>query len=243
MKVFAHRGYSGLYPENTILAFKKAIEVNVCGVEIDVHKTKDGKIVVIHDELVNRTHNGFGFVKDFTYDELQKFQNKDEKYKNNEDCKIPLLEDVLKLFLDNKLFINIELKNNIIDYENLEKDVINLIKDYNLQNRVIISSFKNSSVEKIKKIDKNIEVSIINDFKFIDEFPPINIVQYSLKENLDGIHLNKKSVDYKLVENCKDNNKKIRVYTVNEKEDLKEMIKLDVDAIFTDFPKKVLDMI
>ena len=64
MKIFAHRGYSGKYPENTILAFKKALDIGVGGIELDVHKTKDGKLVVIHDENIKRTFDGEGLIKD-----------------------------------------------------------------------------------------------------------------------------------------------------------------------------------
>ena len=69
-KNFAHRGFSGKYPENTLLAFSKAIEEGVDGIENDVHLTKDGVLVVMHDELVDRTTNGKGYIKDKTYEEL-----------------------------------------------------------------------------------------------------------------------------------------------------------------------------
>ena len=73
MKIYAHRGYSGKYPENTMLAFEKAAETGCDGIELDVQLTKDGKLVVIHDESVDRTTTGTGKVKDFTYDELARF--------------------------------------------------------------------------------------------------------------------------------------------------------------------------
>ena len=73
MKIFAHRGYSGKYPENTILAFKKALDIGVDGIELDVHKTKDGKLVVIHDENIKRTFDGEGLIKDYTLKELQDY--------------------------------------------------------------------------------------------------------------------------------------------------------------------------
>ena len=72
MKNFAHRGFSGKYPENTMLAFKKALEAGADGIELDVQMTKDGQVVVIHDEKVDRTTNGTGLVRDYTLEELRK---------------------------------------------------------------------------------------------------------------------------------------------------------------------------
>ena len=92
-QIWAHRGASGYCPENTIEAFEKAIEMNSDGIELDVQLTKDGQIVVCHDELIDRVSNHKGFLKDFTYEELASFNfnNKmDEKYPF---CKIPLLSE------------------------------------------------------------------------------------------------------------------------------------------------------
>ena len=95
MKIFAHRGYSGKYPENTILAFKKALDIGVDGIELDVHKSKDGKLVVIHDEDIKSTFDGEGLIKDYTLKELKAFKCKDLNFFNNEECKICTLEDVI----------------------------------------------------------------------------------------------------------------------------------------------------
>ena len=72
MKVMAHRGYSGKYPENTMLAFQKAVEVGCDGIELDVQLTRDGVLVIIHDERIDRTTDGTGSVKDYTYEECNR---------------------------------------------------------------------------------------------------------------------------------------------------------------------------
>ena len=82
MNIYAHRGFSGKYPENTILAFKKCLDMDIYGIELDVHRTKDGKIVVIHDEKVDRTFNGHGFVKDFTLRKLKTLNSSFEGYQS-----------------------------------------------------------------------------------------------------------------------------------------------------------------
>ena len=146
MKIFAHRGLSGFYPENTMLSFKKCINLDLYGIELDVQKTKDNHLVVIHDEKVDRTFNSTGYVKNMTLKELKSLNSSFNGYENNPECKIPTLKEVLILFKPTKFIINIELKNNKINYKNLEEDVVNLIKELKMERRVIISSFKMKSV-------------------------------------------------------------------------------------------------
>ena len=97
MKVFAHRGASGDYPENTILAFDKALALDVYGIELDVHKSKDGHLVVIHDEDIQRTFKGKGLVMDYTLSELKKFNCRKFEFIENLNCKIPTLREVFEL--------------------------------------------------------------------------------------------------------------------------------------------------
>ncbi|WP_296644303.1 glycerophosphodiester phosphodiesterase family protein, partial [Romboutsia sp. 13368] len=93
MIVFAHRGYSGNYPENTILSFKKALELNASHIELDVHKSKDNQLVVIHDEDIENTFNGKGLVKDYTLSQLKNFTCKNSRFTENLDCRIPTLRE------------------------------------------------------------------------------------------------------------------------------------------------------
>ena len=90
-----------MYPENTMIAFKKAIEKGADGIETDVHLTKDGKCVLIHDETIDRTSNGQGWIKDFTYNELLKYEFKNNKDVDENWVKIPTLEQLLGLVKEN----------------------------------------------------------------------------------------------------------------------------------------------
>ena len=119
MKVFAHRGFSYKYPENTLLAFKEALKLDIYGIELDVHKSKDGKLVIIHDEDIKRTFNGEGKVKDYTFEELRNFKCNKEGFENNDDCKISLLEDVFNLIKDKDIVLNIEIKNDVAEMKNV----------------------------------------------------------------------------------------------------------------------------
>ena len=140
-KNFAHRGFSGKYPENTLLAFEKAVEAQTDGIELDVQLTKDGEIVIIHDETIDRTTNGKGLVVDYTYEELEKF---DASYIYTGQFgfnKIPTLREYFNLIKDTNIITNIELKTGINEYQGIEEKVYNLIKEFQLEDRVIISSF------------------------------------------------------------------------------------------------------
>ena len=122
-KNFAHRGFSGKYPENTLLAFSKAIEEGVDGIENDVHLTKDGVLVVMHDELVDRTTNGKGYIKDKTYEELAQL---DASYifKEYGPQKVPTLREYLELVKDTDIITNIELKTGVFEYSVLRMKAI-----------------------------------------------------------------------------------------------------------------------
>ena len=128
MQVFAHRGYSAKYPENTMAAFKAALKFNVDGIELDVHETKDGALVVIHDEKVNRTTNGKGYVKDYTLKQIKELDAGSWFNKNFKGEKIPTLKEVLQLVKPTGKIVNIELKSNIIPYDGMDLKVVELIR-------------------------------------------------------------------------------------------------------------------
>ena len=117
MKLFAHRGFSGKYPENTLLAFRRAAELDVFGVEFDVHLTADGQLVVIHDETINRTSTGSGFVKDMTLDELRQYEYGGWFGEQFAGERIPTLHEVLAAFRKTAHVLNIEIKSDIFEYE------------------------------------------------------------------------------------------------------------------------------
>ena len=161
----AHRGYSEKYPENTMIAFVEAIEGNFDGIETDVHLTKDNRLVLIHDEKINRTSNGKGYVKDLTYDELCKY-NLNYHFKEYKE-KIPLLEELLDYCKNRETILNLEIKTNKIRYSNIEKMTYNLVKSKGMLNRVIFSSFCLESLLTLREIDKNIYLGYLFEDDYI----------------------------------------------------------------------------
>ncbi|GFP74812.1 glycerophosphodiester phosphodiesterase [Clostridium fungisolvens] len=221
----AHRGFSGKYPENTMLAFKKASEAYCNGIETDVQLTKDGVPVLIHDETLDRTSNGSGLVKDYTYSELLKFD-----FGNGQ--KIPALEDFIAFSKENDLVINLELKNSIIPYEGLEHIILKLLDKYSYQkDKIILSSFNHYSMVNIKTLDNSYKTGLLYDCWI---YKPGD---YCRLCGADAMHPQFFSVlNKKLVDDIKSEGFQINTYTVNEVEYMKKLLNLGIDGIITNYP-------
>ena len=160
--IWAHRGCSMMNPENTLLAFKKAAELEgITGIEFDVQLTKDNEIVVIHDERVDRTTDGTGYVQEYTLNELKQLfiAGDDEIHR------IPTLRETFELLAPyckgKGLHLNIELKNSEIRYEGMEQRVIDMVSEFNLEDYVVYSSFNHDSIGLIKQIKADAEVAYL----------------------------------------------------------------------------------
>ncbi len=164
MKIWAHRGCSQMYPENTLLALKKASELkSLEGIELDIQLTKDGYLVVCHDERVDRTTDGIGEVRQYTLSELKKLRINAGNRKKEQ---IPLMEEVFDLLGDkirSGLRLNIELKNSVFPYEGMEQKIVDLVHRYGVQKQVIYSSFLALSLERIKSLDSDAETGILDN--------------------------------------------------------------------------------
>lgn len=162
VNIWAHRGSSMMNPENTLLAFRKAAELEgITGIEFDVQLTKDGEIVVIHDEKVDRTTDGTGNVRDYTLNELKQLTISGD----GEVHSIPTLRETFEMlapYCKNKgLRLNIELKNSIIRYEGMEQKVIDMVSEFNLEDYVVYSSFNHDSIGFVKQIKADAEVAYL----------------------------------------------------------------------------------
>ena len=236
-KVWAHRGASGYLPENTLPAFKKAIELGADGIELDIHKTKDGQLVVIHDEKIDRTSNGTGWVKDMTLAELRAY-NYNKTHPECEDAPIPTMRQVFELIKPTDLVINIELKTGIVFYEGIEADIIAMVKEFGMEDRVVYSSFNHASVMKIKELDPAAETG----FLYADG--PLDMPSYGKKHGVAALHPALYNLQYPgFVEECKKNNLKLHVWTVNEPEYMHMCCKAGVDAIITNYPDKTIQVV
>ncbi|MDF2543023.1 MAG: glycerophosphoryl diester phosphodiesterase [Herbinix sp.] len=228
--IWAHRGASGYAPENTLEAFQKAIELKADGIELDVQMTKDGQLVIIHDETVNRVSDAKGWVKDYTYEQI-KLLNVNKKFPEYGKVKLPSLEEAYLLMKDTDLIINVELKNGIVFYENMEEKVLELTKKMGLQDRIIYSSFNHYSMMKLKSLDSSVKTGFLYEDGYLD------MPEYAVKHKVEALHPALYNLQYpNFIKDCKDRNIKIRPWTVNKKEEMIMLCENEIDALITNYP-------
>lgn len=230
--IWAHRGASGYAPENTLSAFEMAVEMGADGVELDIQKTKDGVIVVCHDEKVDRTANGHGWIKDMTFEEIRRldFSNGNFHY---EGIKIPVMEEVLDLLGPSSLKINIELKTGMVFYDRIEEEILDLVHRKNMEKRVIYSSFNHYSICKIKKIDPEAETGLLYGDGIVD------MADYGKRLGVNALHPAFYNLQYPgYMEECRANKLDVNVWTVNSENELLICRQLGVNAVITNYPIK-----
>lgn len=237
IKVIAHRGFSGIAPENTLIAIQKALELGVDFIEIDIHQTKDDVIVVIHDEAIDRTTNGTGEIKDFTYAQLQQFDAGSWKGPEFKGEKIPSLDQVLAL-IKGKTKLLIEIKDTYNIYNGIEERALELIERHSAKKWCVLQSFDDFSLEHVKMIDRtsSFELHKLLEFEISELFDEINggVYRYVKAINIDFDLLTPE-----IVEKIHQKGFKIFTWTVNTEEDIRSALKMKVDGIISNFPDRV----
>ncbi len=220
-----HRGASGYEPENTLLAFKKAIEIGADMIELDVRRCKSGELVVIHDETVNRTTNGKGEVSEKTLTELKGLEmEKGER--------IATLEEVLD-FLDKKIKVNIELKD-----KDIAMQARAVIEQYIEENGwtyedLLVSSFHHEELMQFKLADPEIRIGVLTEIvpprflKFAEE-----IKAYSVNVPINRIRIG-------FVEDAHKRGLKVFVYAANDSPEIKKAKEIGADYICSNFPDRI----
>jgi glycerophosphoryl diester phosphodiesterase len=180
----AHRGYSALYPENTMESFRAAAEAGADMIEFDVHLSKDNRLVIIHDDTVDRTSDGSGYAGRMTFDELRGL---DFSMGRGTGARIPLLEEVLDEF-KNRMLMNIEIKNLPVKYNGIEARIAETVSSMGCEESVIVSSFDHNSLLKIKKIMPSLRTGMLYEAAWLCFEEEISrLAPYSLHPEVDTI--------------------------------------------------------
>lgn len=232
--VIAHRGGRKWAPENTMAAFKRTLESGADGIELDIHRCKSGELVVIHDETVDRTTNGHGFIKDKSWSELKSLDAGswfDPKFKSES---LPLLIDVLRL-INGKVLLNVEIKNDAVRYPGIESDLAVVLSKYKYPQKIIVSSFDHDIVRLFHKKAPQYKTAML------DETIPDNVVDYATK---DGAYA--WNPDFQLLRDkqqvaAHNAGLKVFVWTPNKKDEWERMAACDVDGIITDDPVGLME--
>jgi len=232
MKIYAHRGACGFFPENTMLAFHKALEANSDGIELDVQLTRDGHVVIIHDETVERTTDGTGRVIDYTLAELQKLNAAAHWGDGSAFHAIPSFEEYCSWVASTPLITNIEIKSSVIYYPELEKKTLALIKAHHLEGRVLISSFNHLSLIESKRLAPALPCGVLVPI------PGLVNAGYGIKHfGFEYYHPAYSSLDEEKVAECHRHGIGVNVWTVNTMEALENCYRWGCDGIFTNYPE------
>ena len=233
--IVGHRGAAGLAPENTSSSFNKAVEYGLDGVEFDVHMTKDNRIVVFHDEKVDRTTDGQGYIKDMTLGEIKKLDA--GKFYNIEyrGEKVLTLEETLEI-VKNFRIINIELKNSYIRYPGLEEKVLKIIYDNNIEEKVILSSFNHYSLGRVKELSPSIKTGALYMAGLYQPWV------YAKKLGVDAIHPYYPAVTPEIIKKCHDQGIEVNVFGTNDENIIKNLMDNNIDMVITDYPERILKL-
>lgn len=227
-RIFAHRGFSSVAPENTMAAFRRAAEAGADGLELDVHLTKDGEIVVIHDETVKRTTDGKGKVRDLTLEEIRRLDAGSWFGKEFAGEKIPVLQEVLELAAEQNLWLNIELKNNKFPYPALEEKVLEATGRFGWREKTVFSSFNHYSLRKLKEQQPEADTAILYMADLVEPW------DYARRTGVSSIHPYRRTVTKEMVGYCQGAGLTVRPFTVNQAREMRRLAGWGVDAIITD---------
>lgn len=242
--VIAHRGASGIAPENTLSAIKEAMAMGADMIELDIRQTRNGTVVIIHDKTVSRTSDGKGSVKDFTFEELGSLDAGSWFHPGFKNEKIPSLDSILQEVKD-KAKLLIEVKEN--RYSGIEKNIVQLLNKHAAKDWCIIQSFETGVLNNIKNLDPSIEIHklVIGNIRglplHIDNCIRLGSI-YKYNE-VAAININFKLLNKKIIQKIHGQGQKVNTWTVNDPEDMKKMIEMDVDGIITNYPDQLIKVL
>jgi glycerophosphoryl diester phosphodiesterase len=231
-QVVGHRGASGLAPENTLAAFQIALDLGVDGVEFDVQMTRDGHLVVAHDEELDRTTSGSGLLRELSIAELQVLDAGGWFAEDFKGERIPSLPELFDFMRGNDLLLFLELKDPA-QYPGMEQAVADLIRKYDFVERVQVRSFDHSALHVFHRIAPEMSISELWYERIPSpeetHFPTIDVLyQLYTLENLAEIHAR---------------GQKATAWTVNDMEAARQLIDWGIDSITTDYPDQVLKLL
>lgn len=233
--IFAHRGSAGTHPENTMISFEEAVATGADGIELDVQLSKDGVPVVIHDEKLNRTTDGKGYVKDLTWKELSSL-NASVAHKKFGINRIPALEEVLRFLKGTNLQLNIELKNGVFLYPGMEETVIAMIRSFKMEERIILSSFNHYSLVHCFRLAPEIETApLYRDGLYM---PWV----YARAIGAKGMHPSIKAAPEPIIVQAMAEGIAVRPYTINDEAMMRSLFSIECSAFITDYPKKAVQI-
>ncbi|CAM4406240.1 glycerophosphodiester phosphodiesterase [Paenibacillus tarimensis] len=230
---YAHRGASGTSPENTMAAFKRAVELGATGIETDVQMSRDGMLVLIHDESLKRTTGAEGMVGAADFAELSQLDAGAWFGPEFAGERIPLLEELLELGKQYRLTINIELKNGMVSYPGMEEAVIAAVEAHGMEKQVILSSFNHYSMVHCKQLAPGIRTGLLYMEGLYRPW------DYAISAAADALHPYYPAAMPEWIAEAKRHGVICNPFTVNDPAIMKRLIKAGAAGIITDYPDRL----
>lgn len=230
--IFAHRGFSGYYPENTMLAFQKTAEESLAdGIELDIQMTKDGELVIMHDETLDRTTNGSGYLKDYTLEKLKTLSVGVNVKGFFPRQTIPTLREYFTWLKTTKLITNIELKTSVFEYKGIEEKLIAMVHESGLEEQIWYSSFNHYTIAKVKELMPEAKCGLLMDTWLM------NVGSYAASQNAATVNACswfccKEGV----AEDLHAHGIKLQAWTPNDADLMKKLVDCGTDVLITNFP-------
>ncbi len=250
--VLAHQGGEGLWPSNTLFAFQKAAQAGADVLDTDTHMTKDGVLVLMHDETIDRTTDGTGAIRDLALAEIKQLdaaydfstdEGKTHPYRG-QGITVPTLEELFQAFPDKRFGIEIKQTKPI----ETAKRFCALIHQYNMQDKVLVSSFRQENMDAFRKECREVATSateneaklfyVLNLLGLTRAFTP-NYSSFQIPEESGGIQV----LTPQFIDAARERNLPIVPWTINEEADLKRIVELGVEGINTDYPTRLLQIL
>ncbi len=241
LRVIAHRGASGYAPETTLEAYRLALQMGVDGIELDVHRLRDGVIVAIHDPEVDRTTNGKGRISELTLAELKTLDagswfNKEFPQKARQEyagLRVPTLQEIIDLTKESPVELHIEIKNPEHYPPDLEATLLSVIYSNRMETRVRFLSFSSQSLRKIKTLDSSIRTALLISGSGVDP------VGAALQIAADELALRHNLATVAIIDGAHRSGLSVSVWTVDKEAHLQRMIRMGVDGIITNYPDRL----
>jgi len=243
--VIAHRGASGYAPETTLEGYRLALQMGADGIEMDVHRLRDGAIVAFHDPDVKRTTNGQGPISEFTLSEIKALDagswfndaHPEKARPEYAGLKVPTFQEIIDLTKESSVELYVEIKDPDLHRSDLESSAFSIVRDNGMLPRTRFLSFSAQSIQRIKALDPSAQTTLLV------ARPEMDPVQAALRASADELGILYKLATPALLKAVRDNHLLITVWTVDEQAEMLRMIQLGVDRITTNYPDRLIQLL
>lgn len=241
-RVIAHRGFSGRAPENTLAAVRRAIEVGADMVEVDVLLSRDGRVVVLHDDTLDRTTDGRGPAAALDLEAIRALDAGSWFSKEFAGEIVPTLEEVLDL-VRGRILLNVEIKGEAVTPEvegGIVEKVVRQVAERGMGDQVIVSSFEPEALRQVRELGAGVRTASLYNRDLHRGMAPLAVMD---AVGASGFNLSARELTPEILAECHRHGRPVAVYTVNKTADLRRAIAAGVDAIFTDHPDRMLALL